>query len=120
MANPEKLLILYDGDCPICRRKVVFLQRRDKRGRLRFSDIRNQAFQPMERGIGFQTLERQIHAVLPDGTVVSGMDVIRAAYRETGLGWLAAPTGWPLFRPLFDVLYGFVARNRRAISRFFR
>lgn len=120
MANPEKLLLLYDGDCPVCRRKVAFLQRRDRQGRLQFSDIRDSAFQPLETGIDFQLLEKKIHAVFPDGTEVSGMEAIRAAYRETGLGWLAAPTGWPLLRPLFDGLYAFVARNRQAIGRFFQ
>ena len=30
-----------------------------------------------------------------------GMAVFRLAYRAVGLGWLVAPTGWPLLRPLF-------------------
>ncbi len=65
-------------------------------------------------------LEKQIHAILPDGTIISRMDVIRAAYREIGLGWLTVPMGWPLLRPLFDGLYGLVAKYRLSISRFFR
>lgn len=119
MTDNETLRILYDGNCPICCQKVNFLQKHDKKGNLRFSDIRQADFQPEGNGVPMEELEKQIHAILPDGSVISRMDVIRAAYREIGLGWLAAPTAWPLLRPLFDLLYGLVAKYRLAISRFF-
>jgi predicted DCC family thiol-disulfide oxidoreductase YuxK len=99
---------------------VKFLKKHDAQGRLRFTDIRAVDFQPLKTGVSMEVLEKQIHAVLPDGSVISRMEVIRAAYREIGLGWLAAPTGWPLLRPLFDRLYGQIAKHRMAISRFFK
>ncbi len=120
MPEEKPILILYDGNCPLCCRKTAFLKRRNRRGTLEFTDIRQPEFQGADCGIAQETLEKQIHAVLPDGTVVSGMDVIRAAYAEIGLHWLAAPTGWPVFRPLFDRLYGCIARNRTKISRYFK
>lgn len=112
--------ILYDGNCPICCRKVAFLKKRDRAAKLCFSDIRSTENLSEQAGIPMEQLERQIHAVLPDGTVISRMDVIRAAYREVGLGWLAAPTGWPVLRSLFDVLYGLVAKYRQSISWLWR
>ena len=112
--------ILYDGNCPLCRRKSDFLRHRDRRGKLAFVNIRSKAFNPEATGIPMETLERQIHAILPGGKVIARMDVIRAAYREIGLGWIAAPTGWPLLRPVFDWLYGKVAKYRLAISRLFQ
>ena len=120
MAENRNILILYDGNCTICRRKIDFLKNRDKCGKLGFSDIRASDFQSFESKLPMDTLEKQIHAILPDGTVVSRMEVIRVAYREIGLGWLAAPTGWPLLRPLFDLLYGLLARHRMSISHLFR
>jgi len=105
--------ILYDGNCPLCCRQVDFLKRRDSKERLRFSDIRSARNLPLP----IEQLEKQIHAVLPDGSIVERMDVIRAAYQEVGLGWIAAPTGWPILRSCFDALYGMVATNRQAISR---
>lgn len=111
--------ILYDGDCPLCISKVKFLKQRDKHARLEFCDIREKGFMP-EISISMETLSKQIHAVLRDGTIIQGMDVIRAAYREIGLGWLIAPTGWPLLRPFFDLLYAGVAKYRLQISRIFR
>ncbi|MBT8045832.1 MAG: DUF393 domain-containing protein [Pontiella sp.] len=119
MTDVGKICVLFDGECPICCRKVTFLEKRDRRHALVFSDIRAENFQIDGIDVPFAALEAQIHAVLPDGSVVSGMEVIRAAYRAIGLGWLAAPTGWPLLRPLFDALYYSVAKNRHRISRLF-
>jgi predicted DCC family thiol-disulfide oxidoreductase YuxK len=120
MLNHTPIRILYDGNCPICCQKVAFLNRRDHKGRLNFSDIRDSGFQPEETGIPMAELEKKIHAILPDGSIIQRMDVIRAAYREIGIGWLAAPTGWPVMRPVFDKLYDLVAKNRLRISRFLR
>ena len=83
-------------------------------------DIRDSDFQPLEVGISMIELEKKIHAILPDGTIIQRMDVIRSAYREIGLGWLVAPTKWPVLRPLFDKLYDFVAENRTRISHLLR
>jgi predicted DCC family thiol-disulfide oxidoreductase YuxK len=112
--------ILYDGNCPICCRKVDFLRCRDPQSKLSFLNIRNPDFHPEETGIPRVELENKIHAILPDGTIIQRMDVIRAAYREIELGWLVAPTGWPVFRPLFDKLYDLVAKNRQRISHWLR
>lgn len=120
MGEPGSIRILFDGDCPLCQRKIAFLQRRDRRRKLQFCDIRQMPHLPKETGIPPAQLEKQIHAVLPDGSVLGCMDAVRAAYRAVGLGWLTAPTGWPLLRPLFDWLYAIVAKYRMPISRIVR
>ena len=119
MKTQHSIHILYDGNCPICCRKTEFLKRHDQQGKLLFSDIRAENFHTLKTGIPQHDLQKQIHAILRDGSIVSRMEVIRAAYREIGLGWIIAPTDWPLFRPLFDRLYDFVAKHRLSISRFF-
>ena len=120
MPTQAKIRILYDGNCPVCCRKVEFLRHRDHRSKLIFSNIREADLQFFETGIAMNELEKKIHAILPDGTLIQSMDVIRAAYREIGLGWLATPTGWPILRPFFDKIYEFVAKYRLGISRFLR
>lgn len=119
MGTEPSMKILYDGNCPVCRRKTRFLQKHDRRRKLDFVDICAKDFQPPKNGIPMAELEHQIHAALPDGTVIRGMEVIRAAYREIGFGWIAAPTGWPPFRRLFDLLYSTIAKHRHAISHLF-
>ena len=112
--------ILYDGDCPICCRKIAFFKKHDTQKKLRYTNIRNADLSFFNLPVSRADLEKQIHAILPDGTLINRMEVIRAAYKAIGLGWLSAPTGWPILRALFDALYGFVAKNRLTISRWFR
>jgi predicted DCC family thiol-disulfide oxidoreductase YuxK len=112
--------ILYDGDCPICCRKIAFLEKHDSQKKLIYTNIRNADLPLLHHQVSREDLEKQIHAILPDGTLINRMEVIRVAYKAIGLGWLSAPTGWPILRSLFNVLYGFIAKNRLAISRLFR
>ncbi len=45
------------------------------------------------------------------------MSVFRATYKAVGLGWLLAPTGWPVLKPLFDGLYRLFAKYRAPLAR---
>ncbi len=60
-----------------------------------------------------------MHGVFPDGRVVTKVEAFRQAYKMVGLGWLLAPTRWPLLRNLADWGYECFARNRVAIGRWF-
>lgn len=119
MTDAEKLRILYDGNCPLCCNRIAHLKRIDTLGKLEYINFRNPTFNWTSVPVEQNELEQQIYAIAPDGTLISGMEVIRSAYRAVGRGWLTAPTGWPLLRPFFDTLYRFIARNRMWISRFF-
>ena len=50
--------------------------------------------------------------MLPDGSLVEGLEVFRRAYAAVGLGWLLAPTRWPLVRDVAEAGYRLFARNR--------
>lgn len=114
---PWQIKVLYDGDCPLCRREVEMLERRDDgRGRAVFEDISAPGFDARAYGAGYEELMSRIHGVLPDGTLVEGMEVFRRVYAAVGLGWLLAPTGWPLLRPVFDAAYRWFARNRLRLT----
>jgi predicted DCC family thiol-disulfide oxidoreductase YuxK len=105
--------VLVDGDCPLCSREMAFLARRDAgRGRIRFTDIARPGFDPAAYGLDAERVMARIHGVLPDGTVIEGVEVFRRAYAAVGLGWLLAPTRWPGLRRLADLAYRVFARNR--------
>jgi predicted DCC family thiol-disulfide oxidoreductase YuxK len=52
-----------------------------------------------------------------DGTVLQDLAVFRAAYELIGLGWIYAPTTWPLVGALAGWLYGLWAHWRLALTR---
>ena len=99
--------LLYDGDCPLCVREVNFLQKKDAgRGLVKFVDIADDAYQPADHGgIDFETAMGRIHAILPDGTAIKNVEVFRRIYSLLGIGWMYAPTRWPVVGPLVDWLY---------------
>jgi predicted DCC family thiol-disulfide oxidoreductase YuxK len=108
-----QLNLLFDGECPLCSREVNMLRRLDRdRGRIRFEDISKSDFDATAYGLDDNRVMARIHGMLPDGTVVEGVDVFRRAYAAVGLGWLLAPTRWPGFRYLADLAYRIFARNR--------
>jgi predicted DCC family thiol-disulfide oxidoreductase YuxK len=86
------------------------------RGRLGFEDIAAPGFDASRYGRSQREVMARIHGVLPDGTLVEGVEVFRRAYAAVGLGWLVAPTRWPLLRPLADAAYRWFARNRLRLT----
>jgi len=108
-----EIRILYDGECPLCSREIRFLERRDREsGRIQLEDISRADFDPDTYGLDARQVMARIHGVLPDGSVVEGVEVFRRAYAAVGLGWLLAPTRWPVLRRLADLAYRVFARNR--------
>lgn len=115
MAQP--LTIYIDGSCPLCRREARFLERLDKgKGRLRMVDIADPAFDPTPTGHSLAELMGRIHAVSPDGGVLTGVEVFRRAYRAVGWGWLLGWTAWPGFRSIADAGYVLFARYRHLLG----
>ncbi len=92
------------------------LRRRDKRGAIAMIDISAPGFDASVYGLDQHTVMARIHGVLPDGTVVEGMEVFRRAYSAVGLGWLLAPSRWPIIGRLFDWAYNLFARYRLRLT----
>ncbi len=111
------LTLLYDGACPVCNLEMDNLKARNTAGMLQFVDIAAPFFDSAPYGTSLKAMNGLIHAVRPDGSLVIGTEVFRLAYGAVGLGHWAAPTGWPLLKPVFDAAYKVFARNRYGISR---
>lgn len=111
------LRILVDGECPLCAREGRVLERLDNgRGRLILDNIAAESFDPTSYGLTHDAVMGAIHGVLPDGSVVVGMEVFRRAYRAVGLGWLLAWTAWWPMRPMVDRFYRWFAKNRMRLT----
>ena len=114
--NTWKIKLLYDGECPLCLREVNFLRRKDAgRGLVTFVDIAASNYTAADNGgVDFETAMGRIHAVLPDDTVIKNVEVFRQIYAVLGIGWLYAPTKWPVLGPIVDRVYDFWADRRLA------
>jgi predicted DCC family thiol-disulfide oxidoreductase YuxK len=117
MADEWRVKMFYDGQCPFCRWEVRWLTRRNRQGFLAFEDLSDPNFDPSVYGLSEAEVRDFIHGVLPDGTVLRGLEVFRQAYRVVGLGWLTAPTAWPVLRPMSDAAYRLFARNRVRLGK---
>jgi len=113
-----QIKLLYDGECPLCVREVNFLQKRDAgRGLVASVDIASDRYNPDENGgVDFETAMGRIHAVMADGTVIKNVEVFRRVYDILGMGWMYAPTRWPVVGPLVDWAYGLWADWRLRLT----
>jgi len=86
-----KVIIWYDGACPLCIREIALMRRLDRRGAIDFLDIApTDAVCPLDR----QLMLARFHAS-KDGIMLSGAAAFAAMWRAI-----------PLLKPL-----GLIARN---------
>ena len=86
--------------------------------RLTFVDIDAPDYDPgAYRGISYREAMGRIHAITAEGQVLRDVAVFRESYRLVGLGWLYAPSGWPVLREVADLLYRLWARWRLPLAR---
>ena len=114
-SNP---IILYDGVCGLCNSLVQFLLQHDKNSRLRFASLQSDFAAKVLQRHDFDPKDLDtMHLVenyeQPDERVLQRSNAILRAGRELGGVWSTlAAIARVVPRPLRDVFYGLVARNR--------
>lgn len=113
-----KIKMLYDGECPLCMREVNMLKRRDEgKGAIAFVDIADPNYNAADHeGISFEQSMERIHAILPDGRVITDVEVFRRLYEEVGLGWLYSVTKISLVEKAANAVYSLWAKNRLSLT----
>src|SRR5690606_1013817 len=99
-------------DCPLCKREINLLRRLDRRRRILFTDIADPTFRPETVGKTFDELMAQIYGRLPDGKLVTGVEVFRRLYSAVGFGPVVSLSRMPVISHLLDVAYRVFAKNR--------
>lgn len=112
-----RIKMLYDGLCPLCKREVRAITRHDRHNAIEPVDITADSFHARSLGLTTAAVHARMHAILPDGRVVTGMEAFRQIYAAIGMGWLWKWTGWPILRPIFDLLYAGFAKVRPRLQR---
>ena len=115
--NTAKLTIFYDGDCPLCKREVDFLQSRNQKKYIKFIDINCSDFiKYFSHKITYKQAMERIHALKSDGSLIKDIKVFQEAYKLIGLGWIYAPTKLPFVDKLIDFIYVVWAKYRLKIT----
>lgn len=108
--------MFYDGHCPLCLRETQLLTHMDRHDRIRFVNIAASDFDADSAGKSQDELMAEIHARLPDGSWVTGVEVFRRLYSAVGLGPLVLLTRLPVISQLLDAGYHIFARNRLRLT----
>jgi predicted DCC family thiol-disulfide oxidoreductase YuxK len=113
MTLPQ-LVVLIDGECPMCRGLARRLERLDWLRRLSFEDAsRADVRDRFAPGLDEQTALTAMHVVAPDGSRRSGFDGFLRISRVVPLLWLPGAVGaLPGIRSLGRLVYRIVAANR--------
>lgn len=102
----------------MCVREARIIERMDAgRGRVEVRDLHHAGTEVAALGLDSDRLMAQVHAIAPGGRVLRGLAAFREVYDALGYGWLWAPTGWPVLRPICDMLYRLFARYRVRIGK---
>ncbi len=114
----KKLTLLFDGGCPLCLREVEYLRSKDTSNNICFVDIDSPNYQSnLYSGITYREAMGRIHAIKNDsGEILKDISVFREAYQLIGLGWIYAPTKWPVLGFIANQLYSVWAKWRLSIT----
>ncbi len=110
------LELFYDGECPLCSREVAWIRRLDKSSRIVLTDIAASGFDAAELGVTQADLMAKIHARLPSGELISGVEVFNRTYEALGLTRLARIARSRVVAPLLDRAYELFAKNRLRLT----
>jgi predicted DCC family thiol-disulfide oxidoreductase YuxK len=108
--------VFFDGGCPLCRREISMLQRRDRDHRIRFTDIDAAGFDAAALGKTRDDLMARIQGRLPDGTWIQGVEVFRRLYSAVGFRTLTTLTRLPVISQILDLGYVIFAKNRLRLT----
>jgi predicted DCC family thiol-disulfide oxidoreductase YuxK len=114
--NSYDVEVFHDGDCPLCAREMAMLRRRDRQGRILFTDIAAADFDAESVGVPWQALMDRIHGRLTDGTVIEGVEVFRRLYAAVGFSSWVAVTRLPGISQALEVAYRLFARYRLSLT----
>lgn len=114
-ATPFKLL--YDGECPICKREICMLQKKDSQTKIQFIDISAKEFSPVEHNnIDYNTAMSQIHAIDGKENILVGVPAFATLYARCQLLVTSTLLRIPFIKRVMEPLYAVFAKKRLWIT----
>ena len=117
----SKTTVLYDGYCVLCQQTVRIIRRLDWLKRIETLDVHNKTVvEERYPTLEHEALMGEIHIVTNQQQVLVGFFAMRYIARYLPLLWLIFPfLYFPGINWLGPKIYGWIARRRYAINRFF-
>ncbi|WP_454063036.1 DCC1-like thiol-disulfide oxidoreductase family protein [Candidatus Nitrospira salsa] len=116
-AKPEKLEVLYDGQCPLCIRSMTILQYGDWFERIRYSNVLDRwdaLRQERQIDIPLSEFLREMYLVMPDGSLRKGFFAFQELVKVVPLFWFAVPFFYlPFASTIGPKVYKLVSSRRR-------
>lgn len=106
----------YDGACPLCRREINMIHRMDKKNKILFTDISDPSFDFQSLGKSYDQMMSEMHARLPGGSWITGVEVFRRLYTAVGFRYLVFPTRLPVISQSLDFIYRVFAKKRLSFA----
>jgi len=109
-------LLLWDGDCGLCRRSVEWAERRDTNHAFRAVPYQQAPAPPMTPELR-AACARAVHVLTPEGSLLRAGRACLWVLQRTGHPALSRVLSLPPLVWAVELGYWLVARNRRLASR---
>ncbi len=106
-----KRILLFDGECNFCDQSVQFIIKRDKKALYSFASLQSEVGQQLIKTYHVPVHLDSLILIENDSYYVMSAAALRICRHLSG-GWKLASLFWLIPRPLRDVLYKIIAKNR--------
>jgi predicted DCC family thiol-disulfide oxidoreductase YuxK len=120
MSDNQRIEVFFDGDCPICSREIAMIRKLDRNQQIACTNIASRDFQANAHGLNNDSVNREIHGKLADGSVIKGVEVFRQIYERLGFQRCVRWSRLPWIAKVLDYGYRVFAKHRKLLSVPFR
>ena len=111
-------ILFYDGGCGLCHGAVLFVLKRDPKGRFRFAPLQGETLVEQVPEAARAALPDSLVLREPDGRLFTRSSAVVAMLRRLGLFWkVVAALLWIVPRPLRNLGYDLVAKVRHRLIK---
>ena len=112
MTQQRDAIVLFDGVCNLCSRSVTFIIEHEREPTIRFASVQSAAGARLLQHHGLDPTDVKTFVLIVGATAYTrSTAAIRVARRLRG-AWRLLAVLWIVPRPLRDLAYNLVARNR--------
>lgn len=110
--NQNKSIVLIDGVCHLCQGLIRFIIPRDPKANFLFAPLQSELAAKLMSEAGLQSGSLNTVVLLENGTYYTESAAVLRIARKLRFPWSAAYIFIVIPRPLRDMVYRYVAKNR--------